>query len=68
MGSLWVFLNESGVKRTNNRAERALRLVALWRKGSLRTASAEGNALGAAEPFVASDVSATGAIELLCVD
>ena len=43
MGSLWVFLNESGVEPTNNRAERALRFGVLWRKGSLGTASAKGN-------------------------
>ena len=42
MGSLWVFLNESGVEPTNNRAERALRFGVLWRKGSLGTASASG--------------------------
>ena len=43
-GSLWVFLNEPGVEPTNNRAERALRFGVLWRKGSLGTASAKGNA------------------------
>ena len=43
MGSLWVFLNESGVEPTNNRAERALRFGVLWRKGSLGTASVKGN-------------------------
>ncbi len=44
LGSLWVFLNESGVEPTNNRAERALRFGVLWRQGSLGTASAKGNA------------------------
>ena len=43
-GSLWVFLNEPGVEPTNNRAEHALRFGVLWRKGSLGTASAKGNA------------------------
>ena len=43
-GSLWVFLNAPGVEPTNNRAERALRFGVLWRKGSLGTASAKGNA------------------------
>ncbi len=44
LGSLWVFLNESGVEPTNNRAERALRFGVLWRKSSLGTASIKGNA------------------------
>ena len=39
-----MFLNEPGVEPTNNRAERALRFGVLWRKGSLGTASAKGNA------------------------
>ena len=43
MGSLWVFLNESGVEPTNNRAERALRFGVLWRKGSLGTVSVKGS-------------------------
>ena len=43
MDSLWVFLAQSGVDPTNNRAERALRFGVLWRKRSLGTASAKGN-------------------------
>ena len=39
-----MFLNEPGVEPTNNQAERALRFGVLWRKGSLGTASAKGNA------------------------
>ena len=46
MGSPWVFRGESGVEPTNSRAERALRLGVLRRKGSLGTASAKGNAWG----------------------
>ena len=44
LASLWVFLSEPGVEPTNNRAERALRYGVLWRKVSLGTASAKGNA------------------------
>ena len=62
-----MFLNEPGVEPTNNRAERALRFGVLWRKGSLGTASAKGNAWVATESVVASDVPATGAIELFGV-
>jgi transposase len=43
MDSLWVFLVQSGVEPTNNRAERALRFGVLWRKRSLGTASDKGN-------------------------
>ena len=41
--SLWVFLDENGVKPTNNRAERALRFAVLWRKRSNGTQSYKGN-------------------------
>jgi len=41
--SLWVFLVQSGVEPTNNRAGRALRFGVLWRKRSLGTASDKGN-------------------------
>ena len=41
--SLWVFLAHHGVKPTNNRAERALRIGVLWRKRSHGTASTKGN-------------------------
>jgi transposase len=41
--SLWVFLAHQGVKPTNNRAERALRVGVLWRKRSHGTASTKGN-------------------------
>jgi transposase len=43
LDSLWVFLAQSGVEPTNNRAERALRFGVLWRKRSLGTASDKGN-------------------------
>ena len=43
MASLWVFLCESGVEATNNRAERALRFGVLWRKRSKGTESDKGN-------------------------
>src|SRR2546430_1032925 len=43
MDSLWVFLAQSGVEPTNNRAERALRFGVLWRKRSQGTASPKGN-------------------------
>src|SRR5262245_51200557 len=43
MDSLWVFLVQSGVEPTNNRAERALRFGVLWLKRSLGTASDKGN-------------------------
>lgn len=43
MDSLWVFLAQSGVEPTNNRAERALRFGVLWRKRSQGTASTKGN-------------------------
>jgi transposase len=43
LDSLWVFLAQSGVEPTNNRAERALRCGVLWRKRSLGTASDKGN-------------------------
>lgn len=42
MDSLWTFLNEHGVKPTNNRAERALRFGVLWRKRSLGSQSNKG--------------------------
>lgn len=41
--SMWVFLEESGVEPTNNRAERALRFGVLWRKRSLGTQSEKGD-------------------------
>ena len=43
MDTLWVFLEESGVEPTNNRAERALRFGVLWRKRSNGTQSDKGN-------------------------
>ena len=43
MDSLWVFLEESGVEPTNNKAERALRFGVLWRKRSNGTQSDKGN-------------------------
>jgi transposase len=43
LASLWVFLRESGVEPTNNRAERALRFAVMWRKCSSGTASDKGN-------------------------
>ena len=43
LDSLWVFLAQSGVEPTNNRAERALRFGVLWRKRSLGTVSDKGN-------------------------
>jgi len=42
MGSLWVFLQETGVSPTNNHAERMLRYAVQWRKTSLGTASEKG--------------------------
>jgi len=41
--SRWVFLDETGVEPTNNRAERALRFAVLWRKRSNGTQSEKGN-------------------------
>jgi transposase len=41
--TLWVFLDETGVEPTNNRAERALRFAVLWRKRSNGTQSEKGN-------------------------
>jgi transposase len=43
MDTLWLFLEESGVEPTNNRAERALRFGVLWRKRSNGTQSDKGN-------------------------
>lgn len=43
MDTLWVFLEESDVEPTNNRAERALRFGVLWRKRSNGTQSDKGN-------------------------
>lgn len=43
IASLWVFLSESGVEATHNRAERALRFAVLWRKRSHGTDSDKGN-------------------------
>lgn len=43
MASLWLFLCESGVEATNNRAERALRFAVTWRKRSGGTDSDKGN-------------------------
>ena len=63
-GSLWVFLNEPGVEPTNNRAERALRFGVLVAQGFLGYGKCQRQRLGATESIVASDVPATGAIEL----
>ena len=41
--SLFLFSRVPGVEPTNNRAERALRPVVLWRKGSFGTMSDEGS-------------------------
>lgn len=41
--SLWVLLAQHRVEPTNNRAERALRFGALWRKRSLGIASLTGH-------------------------
>ena len=43
LDSLWVFLDETGVEPTNNRAERVLRFGVLWRKRSYGTQSEKGN-------------------------
>jgi Transposase IS66 family len=40
--SLWTFVHVEGVEPTNNAAERAIRPVVLWRKGSFGTQSAAG--------------------------
>jgi transposase len=41
--SLFLFSRVPGVEPTNNRAERALRPIVLWRKGSFGTACAKGS-------------------------
>ena len=41
--ALWTFVQVEGVDPTNNRAERALRPVVLWRKGSFGTQSRAGS-------------------------
>jgi transposase len=41
--ALWTFIHREGVELTNNGAERALRPVVLWRKGSFGTQSRTGS-------------------------
>jgi transposase len=41
--SLYLFSREPGIEPTNNRAERALRPIVLWRKGSFGTGSKAGS-------------------------
>jgi transposase len=41
--ALWTFIHHEGVQLTNNPAERALRPVVLWRKGSFGTQSRTGS-------------------------
>jgi transposase len=41
--ALWTFIHREGVELTNNGAERALRPVVLWRKGSFGTQSRAGS-------------------------
>jgi len=41
--ALWTFVQQEGVEPTNNSAERALRPVVLWRKGSFGTQSRAGS-------------------------
>jgi transposase len=41
--ALWTFIHREGVEPTNNLAERALRPVVLWRKGSFGTQSRAGS-------------------------
>src|SRR5205823_12095918 len=41
--ALWTFVRMEGVEPTNNVAERALRPVVLWRKGSFGSDSAAGS-------------------------
>src|SRR5436190_3114781 len=41
--ALWTFIHREGVELTNNAAERALRPVVLWRKGSFGTQSRAGS-------------------------
>src|SRR5262249_15864423 len=41
--ALWTFIHQEEVELTNNRAERALRPVVLWRKGSFGTQSHAGS-------------------------
>jgi transposase len=43
MRALWTFVVEEGVEPTNNRAERALRFVVLWRKISQGSYNAKGD-------------------------
>ncbi len=42
---MWTFVDVEGVDHTNNAAERAVRPVAQWRKGSFGTHSAPGSRL-----------------------
>src|SRR5262249_62270764 len=41
--ALWTFLHHEQVQLTNNPAERALRPIVLWRKGSFGTQSRAGS-------------------------
>ncbi len=41
--ALWTFIHKEGVELTNNPAERALRPIVLWRKGSFGTQSRAGS-------------------------
>jgi hypothetical protein len=41
--ALWTFISQGSVELTNNPAERALRPVVLWRKGSFGTQSRAGS-------------------------
>lgn len=43
MGHLWLFLLETDVEPTNNRAERALRYAVIWRKMMQGTSSEKGD-------------------------
>jgi transposase len=40
---LWTFVSNDGIEPTNNAAERAIRPVVLWRKGSFGTDSSDGS-------------------------
>ena len=62
--SLWVFLVQSGVEPTNNRAERALRFGVLWRKRSLGTASEKRQPLGGAHLVAQGDLPSPGPSDL----
>ena len=41
--AMWTFVRVEGVEPTNNAAERAIRPVVLWRKGSFGTQSKKGS-------------------------